>query len=135
METQLPVALEVAVYVASGGIVVLVVGLVIGLLYLKKRVDQVVRSAEELRAIVEPLAQELKITAQRIGSLTARAEEKWLAVESAIEAVRDYGRQANRMIEKSAAAVAAPVHAASRTAQVLARGMRTFFQVLLSRTP
>jgi uncharacterized protein YoxC len=132
---QLPVALEIAVYVASGGIVVLVVGLVIGFLYVKKRVDHVVRSAEELRSIVEPMARELKVTAQRIGRLTARAEEKWLAVESAIETVRDYGRQANRLIEESVAAVAVPVHAASRTAQILTTGMQTFLQVMFSRSP
>ena len=135
METQLPVGLQVALYVALGSNVVFVVGLVIGLLYVKKQVDRVVRSAEELRAIAEPLAQVLKVTTQTIGGLTARAEEKWLAVEAAIENVRDYGRLANRIIERSATAVAAPVHAASRTAQVLARGMQTFFQVLLSRTP
>lgn len=115
--------------------VVVVVGLIIGLLYVKKQVDRVVRSADELRAIAEPLAQVLKITSQTIGGLTALAEEKWLAVEAAIETVRDYGRLANRMIERSATAVAAPVHAANRTAQILARGMQTFFQVLLSRTP
>jgi len=135
METQLPVGLQIALYVALGSNLVFVVGLVIGMLYVKKQADRVVRSAEELRAIVEPLAQEFKVAAQRVGSLTARAEEKWLAVEAAIESARVYGRLANRTIERTAAAVAAPIHAASRTGQVLARGMQTFFQVLLSRTP
>ena len=131
----LPVGLQIALYVALLSNVVFLVGLAVGLLYVRKQVDRVVRLGEELKAIVDPLAQALQTTTHTIGNLTARAEAKWLVVEDAIDIVRDYARLANRMAERTANAIAAPVLAASRAAHVVARGMQTFFQVLWNRTP
>jgi uncharacterized protein YoxC len=127
--------LQIVLYVALGSNIVFMLGVAIALLYIKKQVDRVVRLADELKATLNPLVQVLQATTHTIGELTARAEEKWRAVEAAIETARDYGRLVNRVVERSANAVAAPVLAASRTAQVLSKGMQTFFQVLLNRTP
>lgn len=134
MELQLPVALQIALYVAAGGIIVFVVGLAIAVFYLKKQIDRVVDSVENLKAMVEPLAQETRIAVEKIRTLTARVQEKWLAVESLLETVRDWGRQANRLVEKSTNVVTAPVQAATQRVQILMKGMQTFFHVLLSRT-
>jgi len=135
MELQLPVALQIALYAASIGIVVFVVGLLVGVLYIKKQIDRVIESVENLKSTIEPLMQETRVAVEQIRSLTERIHEGWLAMENALSTVRGWGREANRMIERSANVVATPVRAASEKARVLMKGMQTFFQVLMSRTP
>ena len=76
MELQLPVALQIALYAASAGIVVFVVGLLIGLLYLKKQIDRLTQSVENLKTMVEPLIDETRDAVQHLRSLTARIQEK-----------------------------------------------------------
>ena len=135
MELQLPVALQIALYAASAGIVVFVVGLLIGLLYLKKQIDRLTQSVENLKTIVEPLIDETRDAVQHLRSLTARIQEKLHTMERMVSMVQSWGREASRVIERSATVVTAPIRGVSQKAHILTKGIQAFFRVLLSRTP
>jgi len=80
MELHLPMALQVALYAAAGGIVVLVACLFLSLLYPHKKIERVVQAVEDLRAVVEPLAYETRAMVQGLQTLTDHIQEKLYAL-------------------------------------------------------
>ena len=125
MELQLPMALQVALYAASGGIVVLVAVVLSSLFYLHKKVERVVQSVEDLKAVVEPLAQETRAMVQGLRTLTEHIQEKWYALEQMHDTAQYWRRRVDQLLTESRAFIAAPVILAGRKLGALLRGLFT----------
>ena len=134
MEQQLPVALQVVLYAASLAIVVSGVVLVGVLLQFRKQLERIVGAVEELKAEMKPLAQETRVVVNRLGDLSARAQEQWMEVEGIIGTARHWSERANHLVEEVGATVEPPILAATRGVRRLRRGLETFVQVLLNRS-
>lgn len=133
MEQQLPLALQVALYVASLAIVFSVL-VVVGMLFrFRKQLERIVVAVEELEAEMQPLAKETRVVVKRLHDLSGRAQEQWMEVEGIIGTARHWSERANHLVEEVGAAVEPPIFAATRGIRLLGKGLEAFVQGLLIR--
>ncbi|HZI95544.1 MAG TPA: hypothetical protein VFE84_14960 [Patescibacteria group bacterium] len=125
MELQLPVALQVALYAASAGIVVLVAGLLVSLFYFHRKVERIARAVEDLKAIVEPLAQETREVVQGLRLLTDQVQQKWYVLEQVLDTANYWRRRVDQLLWGSRMVIEAPIIAAGRKLGILIRGLFT----------
>jgi hypothetical protein len=109
MGQQLPIALQVALYAASGAILVLVAVLVPAVLRLKKQLDRTVTAVEHLEAELTPLAHETRVVVDQLGDLAGGVQ---------------------RVVGAAGGLLLPPVRAFNRTAQLVQTGATTFLQAL-----
>jgi hypothetical protein len=109
MEQQFPIAVQVALCVASCAIVVLAIVLVHVLLRVKHQLDRTVMAVEHLEAQLTPLAREARAVVDRVGDLTGGVQ---------------------RMVGAAGGLLLPPVRAVNRTAQLIQTGATTFLQAL-----
>lgn len=113
MEPTFPLALQVALYVASLAIVVWTV-VIIGVLYrLLSKLERIVEAVEQLNLEMKPLAQETR---------------------DAVRSVHDLSERANHWAGEVGDAVEPPLFAATRSLRMLRSGVETFMRVLLDRS-
>ena len=127
MELQLPMALQAALYVASGAIILMAAVLTVLLLRLRGQIERVVRVVEELKAEVNPLVQETRVVVETLRELTGQ-------VENITHTARSWSRRANHLVEEIGSVVEPPVFAVSRKMHVLRKGLETFVRVLVNGT-
>ena len=72
MEQQLPIALQVAVYAASGAIVLIAAVVVHVWLRVGKQLDRVVTAVEHVEAELIPLARETRVVVERMREFSER---------------------------------------------------------------
>lgn len=132
MEQQLPVALQVVLYMASLAIVVSVLVLVSVLFRSRRQLERLVSAVEELKAEMKPLAQETRVVVKRLHDLSGRAQEQWTEVEGIIGTARHWSERANHLMEEIGGAVEPPIFAATHGIRLLGRGLETFVHVLLN---
>ncbi len=75
MEQQLPIALQVAVYAASGSIVLIAAVVVYIGLRVGKQLDRVVTAVERVEAELIPLAREARVVVERLHAFSERTAE------------------------------------------------------------
>jgi uncharacterized protein YoxC len=131
MEQQLPTALQAALYVGSVAIIVLVAVLVVLLLQFRRQIERVVRAVEDLKAEVNPLAQETRVVVERLRDLSGRVQRRWMEVEGIIDRARTWSQRAYHLVEGIGSVVEPPILAASRNIHILRKGMETFVGALL----
>jgi hypothetical protein len=104
-------ALQLALYVASGAIVVLAAVLVRVLLRFNLQLDRVVTAVLDLEAELTPLARETRVVIDRLGDLSERA------------------------VGIADSPLLAPVLAGNRAAQFIRTGATTFLRALWTGRP
>jgi hypothetical protein len=109
MGQQFPLALQVALYAASGAIVVLGAVLIHMLLRFGRQLDRVVTAVERFEAELTPLARESR---------------------AAVDELRDLSGRTLRGVEVAGGLFLAPVLALNRTAQLVRVGATTFLRSL-----
>jgi hypothetical protein len=114
MEQQFPVALQVALYCASGALVVLAAVIVRAMLRFEKQCDRIVSAVERVEAELTPLARETRVAVDRLSDLSGSAL-------SAVEVAGDL--------------LLPPVRAFNRAAQLLRTGTTVFLRALWTRRP
>ena len=111
MEPQFPMALQVAVYAASGAIIVLAAVFVHVLLRFKTQLGRIATAVEDLEAELTPLARETRVVVDRLRELSGRA------------------------VDIAGGPLLAPVLAANRAAQLFRTGATTFLRALWTGPP
>jgi hypothetical protein len=109
MEQQFPIALQVALFTASGALIVLAVVLVRVMLRLEKQSERVVSAVERMEAELTPLAHETRATVDRLSELSGSAQ---------------------RAVDVAGGLFMPPVRAINRGAQILRTGATVFLQTL-----
>ena len=133
MEQQLPTALQAALYAGSVAIIVLAAVLIVLLLQFRRQLERIVRAVEELKAEVNPLAQETRVVVERLRDLSGRVQEQWKEVEKIIYTARIWSQRANHLVDEIGSVVEPPIFAASRNIQILRAGLVTFVRALSNR--
>ncbi len=133
MEPQLPMALQVALYVEAAAIVVFVLVFAGALLLFRRRLERISGAVEELMAEMKPLVQETRVVVRRLDDLSGRAREQWMEVEGIIDTARRWSKRADYLVEEIGAAVEPPLLVATHGIGLLRRGLGIFLQVLLNR--
>lgn len=109
MDQQFPMALQVALYAASGAIIVLAAVLVHAVVRVKKQLERTVTAIERLEAEITPLAREARVAVDRLSDLSGRAQ---------------------RAVDAAGGLLLSPVLALNRTARIAQTGVTTFLQAL-----
>jgi hypothetical protein len=112
MDHQIPLVLQVVLYMASGAIIVLAFVIVQLLSRFDKRLDRVAKAVENLEAELTPLVREVRVVVDRLGDVSERAQEQWAAWEGA------------------SAGLLAPLVAINRTTGILRVGAAAFLKAL-----
>ena len=133
MEQQLPTALQAVLYVGSAAIIVLVTALIVLLLQFRRQIERVVRAVEELKAELNPLAQETRVVVERIRDLSGRVQGQWMEVERIVDTARTWSQRADHLVEQIGSVVEPPIFAASRNIHILRKGLETFVWALSNR--
>jgi uncharacterized protein YoxC len=107
MEQQLPIALQVALFAASGAIVVIAAVVVHVWLRVGKQLDRVVTAVEHVEAEIIPLAREIRLVVDRLRGLTEQTADL-------------------------AGGLLLPVRTINRTLGIVHTGVITFLQALWS---
>lgn len=134
MELQLPMALQVSLYVASAAIVLLVAVLTVVALQLRGKIERVVRAVEEIKAEVNPLVQDTRVVMETIRDLSGRVHGQWMEVEQIIDTARTWSQRVSHLMERIGSIVETPIFAASNKIHILRRGLETFVRVLANGT-
>ena len=132
MEQQIPMALQVALYAGSIAIIVLTTILIVVLLQIRKQVERVVRTVEDLKSELDPLVQETRAVMERLRDLSGRVQEQWMEVERVMESARAWSHRVNRLLEGIGFLVLPTVLVASLNVQLLRKGLGTFVRALFT---
>jgi uncharacterized protein DUF948 len=133
MEQQLPTALQTALYVGSFAIVALTSVLIVLLLQLGRQIERFVRTVEELKAELGPLARETRVVVEGLRELSGRVQGQWMEVERIIDTARTWSERANHLVEEIGSVVEPPIFAMSRKIQIFRKGLETFVRALSQR--
>ena len=114
MEQQFPMALQVALYAASGAIIVLAAVLVHAVARFKQQLERTVTGIERLEAEFIPLAREARVAVDRLNDLSGRVQ---------------------RVVDAAGGLLLPPVQALNRTARIAQTGVTTFLQALWNGRP
>jgi hypothetical protein len=114
MEQQFPLALQVALYTASGALIVLAAVLVRAMLRFERQCDRIVSAVERVEAEFTPLARETRVAVDRLSDLSG----------SALHAVKVAG-----------GLLLPPVRAFNRGAQIFRTGTSVFLRAMWARRP
>ena len=112
MDQQLPMALQVVLYTASGTVVVLAAVLVHVFLRIDKQLNRVALAVERLEAELTALTREGRVVVDRMGEISERAQGQAVAWENA------------------SAALLSPLLAFNRTTRILRTGAAAFLSAL-----
>lgn len=96
MNGELQIALRTVLYVGSIAITAWVVATIALLLKVRAQLERVVRSLEELKAEMTPLARDARAAVGQLRDISGRAHERWMEVESVIDAARSWSQRAGR---------------------------------------
>jgi hypothetical protein len=114
MEQQFPLGLQLALYVASGALIVLAVVLVRMVLRFEKQCDRVVKAVERIEAEFTPLARETRLAVDRLSDLSGSAQ---------------------RAVGVASDLLLPPVEAFNRATRLLRTGTTAFVRALWTRHP
>ena len=130
MEQQLPMALQVALYVATGMIVALVAIVARAASRFDEKLDRVVAAVERLEAELTPLTRETRDLIGRMRDISELAQRQWFAIDELIGTVRQWTDRTQHVVELAGGLLLSPVVAFNRTARILQTGVGTFLRTL-----
>jgi uncharacterized protein YoxC len=97
MEQHIPAALQAALYVGSVAVTAMVAALITLMLMVRGQLARVVRSVEELKAEMTPLARETRVVVGNLRELSGRVQERWMEVEGIIDTARSWSQRASQL--------------------------------------
>jgi ABC-type transporter Mla subunit MlaD len=125
------VELQVALFLASAGIVALVVCLVPILLQVRRQLELLVRTAEQLKANLDLLVHDTRDLVHNVNELTRQANEQMEDVAHVVGHVRQWSDRADRLINEVGLAIEPPVFSFVRNLNLFRTGLSVFLETLL----
>lgn len=126
-------ALEVALFLASVAVVILVGCLIPFLFQLRKNVEEMKRATDDLGSELKPLVQETRTLVQNLNQISTRAQDQMDEVEHVVKTVRAWSERADRVVGEVASAVEPPLLNAARNVKAFRKGFSVFLDFLMHR--
>jgi uncharacterized protein YoxC len=126
-------ALQVASFVASLAIVVLVVCLIPIIFQARRQLEQLVITAGELKEKALALVQDSHEMVQKVSELSKRANGELDEVSCMVQTARQWTERVDRLVNEVESAIEPPVHSVVRNISLFRTGVTTFLQVLSHR--
>ena len=126
-------ALQVALFVASVAFIVLVACLIPIAFQMRRKLEQLVIAAEELKGKAQALVEDSHEMVRNVTELSKRANEELDEVSRVVQTARQWTERVDRLVNEVGSAIEPPVHSMVRNMNLFRTGVTTFLQVLLHR--
>ena len=126
-------ALQVALFVASVAFTVLVICLIPIVFQARRKVEQLVITAGELKEKLQALVEDSHEMVRNVTELSKRANEELDEVSHVVGTVRQWTERADQLVNEVGSAIEPPVPSIVRNMNLFRTGVSTFLQVLLHR--
>ena len=130
---QIPVLLQIALFLASTAIVIFVVFCIPAMLRLCQDARRIMHALAELKTEASLLVQDSRKLLHNITEVTARAQQQCDDVGHVIQTVRGWTERVDHVVEEVGAVLEPPILKAARNALIIRRGVMTFFETFLKR--
>ena len=130
---QIPVLLQVALFLASTAIVVFVAFCIPAMLRLRQDATRIMHALSELKAEVSLLVQESRKLLHSITEIASRTQQQFDAVEHVIKTVRSWTERVDHVVEEVGAVLEPPILKVAHNALIIRKGIMTFFEAFLNR--
>lgn len=130
---QLSVVLQVALFLASTAVIVLVAFMIPLGFQARRQLEQLATTVEDLKIKLEVLVVESRELVQNLNELTTRANHQMKDVDQVVGTVRQWTARADRLVNQVGDVVEPSVIALVRNLNVFRTGATTFIQSLLQR--
>jgi uncharacterized protein YoxC len=125
-------ALQVAVFFASLGVIVLAACLVPMAFLMRSHLDTLVRTAEQSKTDMQTLVRDSHELIRTVTELSQRASRQLDEVDLVIAAMREWTERANHFVNEVGSVVEPPVFTIVRNLNLLRTGVAGFLHALLS---
>ncbi len=127
------IALQIALFLASVAIVVMVAFLIPIFLKLRKHCETAARQLEELKADVKLLVNESRMMIEDVHDLSSRAHKQLDEVEKVLRTVGAWSERADRIVHEIGAVVEPPILTAARNIHIFRKGLAMFLDRFFHR--
>ena len=121
-------ALQIALFLASVSVVVLVAVLLPALLGLHKQVTNIAGELAELKTDVTLLVQDSRAMVQNVNKLTGQAQQQMDEVDQLLRIFRGWAVRANRLVHQAGDLVEGPILTSARILNGLGRLLQAWLQ-------
>ena len=130
---QLSAALQVALFLASIALIVLVACLIPTAFQARRHLEQLVLTVQQLKAKLEVLVEDSRELVRNVNDLSKRANQQMDDVHQVLRTVHHWTERADRLVNEVGSAIEPPVFSAVRNMNLLRTGVTGFLQALLHR--
>ena len=122
-------ALQIALFLASVSVVVLVAVLIPALLGLRKHLANVARELAELKTDAKLLVQDSRTMVQNVNKLTTQAQQQIDEVDQSLRVLRGWLDRADRLVHQAGDLIEGPIFTSTR----ILNGLGNLLQAWLTR--
>jgi len=126
-------ALQVALFIASITFVVLALCIIPAAFHLRRKLEQLVSTARELKEKLEALVEDSHKMVRDVTELSKRANQQLDDVGRVVQTVHQWTERADKIVDEVGSAIEPPVHSFVRNMNLFRTGIATFFQFLSHR--
>jgi len=126
-------AVQIGLFLASMAVVVLVVCVIPFVYQLRRNLDHLIKTTDELKSELKPLMQDTREVLQNLKQISERTNEQMDEVEKVVQTVRDWSNRADRLVDEVGSALEPPILTAARNINIFRKGITTFVEYLLHR--
>lgn len=126
-------ALQVALFVASLVFIVLAVCIIPVAFHLRRKLEQLVTTAGELKDKLEVLVGDSHEMVRNVTELSKRANQQLDEVGRVVHTARQWTDRADQLVNEIGSAIEPPVHSLVRNMNLVRTGIATFLQFLSHR--
>jgi uncharacterized protein YoxC len=126
-------ALQVALFVASVAFTVLVICLIPIVFQARRKLEQLVITAGELKEKVQVLVEDSHEMVRNVTQLSKRANEELDEVSRVVQTTRQWADRVDQLVNEVGSAIEPPVHSLVRNMNLFRTGIATFLQFLSHR--
>jgi uncharacterized protein YoxC len=125
--------LQVALFLASVAIIVLVACLVPIAFQARRHLEHLALTAEQLKAKLEVLVQDSRELVRNVDTLSKRVNQQMDEVDHVVRTARQWTDRADRLVNEVSSAIEPSVFSFIQNLNLLRRGATTIVQTLLHR--
>lgn len=126
-------ALEIALFLASIAIIVVVVGLVPFLVHVRRTLEHLERTTNEIQSDLRPLLQETNKLVTHLDELSVSTQRQMREVSEVVETVKGWSQRADRLVNTVSDAVEPPIVSFARNLRAFQTGFSVFMDFLRHR--
>ena len=132
---EMSIALQVALFLASLAIIVLVACVIPLGLQTRRTSEQMLRCVNEFKSDAHYVKQQTEELIRNLNELSRRANEQMDDISQVVRTTRQWTERADRLVNEVGSAIEPPVFSLVRNVNLLRTGVSRFLQVLTHTKP